>query len=362
MSLKGTALPLSKAKILETQKRYNIDLGREIEWQLVSVPLAEVLLNGFNNRFTPDEEMSEDEHEQAVVEEDARAFENLQKSMESNPQFEQLVGYTVDGEEGIRLIMGHRRYFALKRAGIGYALIWISHALTGDEVEHVRDWPEIHQTKVAHSTFARYKAIYVDLKGRNEIDREKRIGVWKQKGYTKAQIQKAERVFGRMESFCASEGEKPSRRISQVKAFETYDQICETVFQPLKDQGDVAKVVTLDKVAKAFLKAEIAHDDLKVTIDGLVELPASDPAIKAISSDPGYLSDLANLRRLTIIARANRNSDSVVEDVHDFTARVFSKLVHRADVAEISACLDEFKDTAARLESTLATIKAGGVQ
>lgn len=362
MSTNGTALPLSKAKVLEIQKRYNEDLGREIEWKLLAVPLAEIVLNEFNNRFAPDEALTEAAHEQAVIEEDSAAFENLQKSMESNPQFEQLVGYTVDGERGVRLIMGHRRFFALKRAGFAEALIWVAHELNDEEVEHVRDWPEIHQTKVAHSTFARYKAIYLDLKGRNEIDREKRINVWKQKGYTKAQILKAERVFGRMEAFCAGVGEKPVRRISQVKAFETYDQICESVFQKLKDEGDVAKVVTLDKVAKAFLKNEIAHDDLKVAIDGLAELPASDPALKAVNDDPNYLTDVANLRRLTIVARANKNSDSIVDDIRDFTARSFSKLVHRADIAEITACLEEFKDIATRLETALTTIKAGGVQ
>lgn len=361
MSLKRTALPLSKEKVLDVQIKHNSDLGRDIEWRLVSVKLDKIMLNAFNNRFSPDEALTKEEHENAIIQEDAVAFENLEKSIACNPQTEPLVGYTVDGEDLIRLIMGHRRYFALERTGNDSALAWLAHGLTEDEVEQIRDWPEIHQTKVAHSKFAQHKAVYLDLKDRTEIDRAKRINVWKQKGYSRSQILKSERVFGRIEAFCAEEGEKPADRITQVKSFETYDSICETTFAKLKDEGDIGKVVILDQVAKAFLKNEIAHDDLKVTVDGLADLPPSDPAIKAINSDPEFLSDIANLRRLTILARTNKSSSSVLQDVEDFTARILSKLVQRADVNEMSDCLAALRDTAKSLEANLNSIKAGGI-
>ncbi|MDZ4662961.1 MAG: hypothetical protein SGJ18_15215 [Pseudomonadota bacterium] len=360
MALQSTATPFLKNNALETQIKFNMDLGKEITWRLVSVDLPDIGLNHLNNRFAPDEAMTEEEHEQAIIEEDAIAFENLEKSWTNNPQFEQLIGFTDDKSSMVNLIAGHRRFFAAKRTKSKSALIWVAHGLTADEVEHVRDWPEIHQTKVPHASFARYKAIYNDLKGRNELDREKRVNVWKQKGYTKPQILKAERVFGRMDSFCKSVGEKTQKRSGQVKAFETYDQICETKFQELKDQGEIARIVTLDKVAKAFLKNQIAHDDLKVTIEGLAELSPSDPVYKSIKDNPDYLNDVQNLRRLTNLARAQRNADNIVTEVQEFTGRIFSKLVDRADVAEMTACLVELKDTATRIEAALSNINSRG--
>ncbi len=362
MALESTSTPFLKTNSLETQTKFNEDLGREITWHLISVDLNDIGLNQLNNRFAPDEAMTEDEHEKAIIEEDSIAFENLQKSWSCNPQFEQLIGYTDDGTTKINLIAGHRRFFAAKRTKSKSALIWVAHGLTADEVEHVRDWPEIHQTKVPHASFSRYKAIYNDLKGRNELDREKRMNVWKQKGYTKPQILKAERVFGRMDSFCKSVGEKTQQRSGQVKAFETYDQICETKFQELRDQGEIGRIVTLDKVAKAFLKNQIAHDDLKVTVEGLSDLPPSDPVYKSIQENPDYLNDVQNLRRLTNLARTQRNTENVVTEVKEFSGRIFAKLVDRADIAEMTESLSEFKDTVARLEAALSNINTRGAK
>lgn len=361
MALHGAHSSFLSNQVLDTQIKFNMDLGKEIHWNLASIKLDQIALNQFNNRFAPDNALSDEEHERSIVEEDAVAFENLKKSWESNPQFEQLIGYTVDGEDRVHLIAGHRRFFAAKRADAESVLVWVAAGLTTDEIEHIRDWPEIHQTKVAHSSFARYKAIYNDLKNRNDLDREKRIAVWKQKGYTKQQILKAERVFGRIDSFCQSNGERPHERASQVKAFETYDQVCETTFQELRDQGDISRLITLDRVAKAFLKHQIAHDDLKVTVEGLSQLPSGDPVFKAVEN-PEYLTDVTNLRRLTNLARTQRSSGNVVDDVREFSTRVFSKLIDRADAAEMASCLEEFQDVAKRIGSALANISKGGPQ
>ncbi|QDK41235.1 hypothetical protein DOM21_07145 [Bacteriovorax stolpii] len=353
MIFQDKAVPKSEQKILNTQERFHTDLGKSINWKLVEVALGDIVLNQFNNRFSPDEALTNEEHEEAIINEDPVAFENLEKSWANNPQFEQLIGFTRDDNNKINLIAGHRRFFAAKRTKHKTALVWVAHNLDNEEVEHIRDWQEIHQTKVAHASYAKYKAIYADLKGRSEIDREKRISIWRQKGYSKSQIIKAERVFGRMESFCRSIGEKTQERANQVKAFETYDQICETKFQNLKDQGEISKIVILDKVAKAFLKNQIAHDDLKVTIEGLSELSLSDPSYKAISENAEFLNDVANLRRLTNLARSQRETSGVFEEVKEFTSRMFSKLVDRADFTEMKDCLQELKDTVARLESAL---------
>lgn len=354
---------LSKSvKPLEIQSKFNSDLGREITWRLLKVNLDEIALNEFNNRFAPDDALTIEEHEQATIEEDPAAFENLRKSWECNPQFEQLVGFTDPATDKVHLIAGHRRYFAAKRAGSESALIWVADDLNADEIEHVRDWPEIHQTKVQHSTWARYKSIYKDLRGKNEIERERRMKVWKQKGYTRQQIIKAERVFGRIESFCKANGEKTHHRSGQVKAFETYDQMCETKFHELQDQGEFPRLLVLDQVAKAFLKHQIAHDDLKITVEGLADLPASDPVYKSVSENPKYLDDVTNLRRLTNLARTQRNSGDLLSDVREFTSRTFSKLIDRADVSEMSECLTELKDTVSRLEAALKNISSGGVR
>lgn len=359
MALQSIYLSNSEIPVLETQVKFNTDLGKEITWNLTNPYLDTIGLNAFNNRFAPDQAMSIEEHEEAVVEEDVLAFENLKKSWECNPQFEQLIGYTLPDSDKIFLIAGHRRFFAAKRANAERALVWVAANLSQDEIEHIRDWPEIHQTKVAHSSFARYKAIYQDLRGRNELDREKRINSWKQKGYTKQHILKAERVYGRLDSYCEASGEKPHERASQVKAFETYDQICENTFQNLKDVGDFGRLMALDKVAKSFLKHQIAHDDLKVTVEGLSKLSEKDPVFQAIESDE-YLDSVDNLRRLTNLARTQNSGGTITDDVSEFTTRIFSKLIDRADAQEIENCVSEFRDIAQRLDAALSNIKKGG--
>lgn len=368
MALKGTTIPSTEGiKVLETISKFNMDLGKNIKWQLMLAPINSIKLNQFNNRFAPDEALTDEEHEDAIIKEDSIAFDNLQKSWENNPQFEQLIGINKSnpsdpkGSMLIDLIGGHRRYFAAKRAKAMFILIWVAmDELTADEIEHIRDWPEIHQTKVVHSSFAKSKAIYNDLKGRTEIDREKRIKIWQQKGYTKSQILKAEKVFGRLDTFCKSIGEKAQDRAGQMKSFETYNQICDTTFEELKDQGEIQRIITLDKVARAFLKEQIAHDDLKVAVDGLAKLPATDPVYKAINEDPNYLNDVENLRRLTNLGRAERNNRDLVDETKDFTGRVFAKLIDRAQVDEIKACMEELRDTANRLQSALENLTVGG--
>lgn len=362
MAQMSTTVPNSMISPLAIQTKFNNDLGKEITWHLLSADINSVFPNPRNNRFAPDEEMTDDEHEQAIIEEDGISFENLQKSWENNPQFEQLIGFAENDSSKIIVMCGNRRFYAAKRSKAKSVLIWVAYGLNLDEIEHIRDWPEIHQTKVPHAPYVRCKAIFNDLQGRNELDREKRINVWKQKGYTKPQILKHERVFGRLHSFCKANGEKTQDRAGQVKAFETYDQICETKFQELRDQGEIQRLMTLDKVAKAFLKNQIAHDDLKITVEGLADLPASDPVYKAIQDNPDYLNDVPNLRRLTNLARTQRDSDDLGGEVREFTSRILAKLLDRADVTEMTNCLMELKDTAVRLEAALGNINTRGAQ
>lgn len=345
---------------LEVQKKFNSDLKRDVTWSLVKVNINDIILNAHNNRFAPDEALTEEEHEKAIYEEDVVAFQNLQKSLECNPQFEQLIGYLDPDSGKVHLIAGHRRTFAAKRAGIVELLVWVTDKLTPEEIEYIRDWPEIHKTKVAHATFAQYKSIFNDLKGRNEEQREKRIQVLLKKGYSRRDILKAERVFGRMDAFCKEHGEKTNQRLNQVKAFETYDQVCVTKFQQLQDQGEFHRITVLDQVAKAFLKNQIAHDDLKATVDGIAELSATDPVYKTIKENPKCLEDENYLRRLTVLARDQKNSRNVVEDLNDYTSRLFSKLVDRADITEMSSCLSELKDAVTRLESAINNINTRG--
>lgn len=345
---------------IEVQKKFNSDLNREIVWSLIKADIDDISLNAFNNRFAPDEALTDAEHEKAIYEEDVVAFENLQKSMTCNPQFEQLIGYLNPETEKIHLIAGHRRTFAARRAGIKDLLVWVTTGLSPEEIEYVRDWPEIHKTKVAHAIFAQYKSIYNDLKGRTEEEREKRIQTLLKKGYSRREILKSERVFGRMESFCKEQGEKAHQRANQVKAFETYDQVCVNTFSKLQDQGEFHRIAVLDQVAKAFLKEQIAHDDLKTTVEGIAKLSVNDPVYKTIKENPAYLDDVNNLRRLTDLARSQQRATNALEELNDFTARLFSKLVDRADVAEMTNCLNEMKDAAARLESAINNINTRG--
>jgi len=358
MAQKSSRTPMSKIRPLDTQTKFNEDLGREITWFLVQVPLKELKLNALNNRFAPDAELSEEEHEEAVISEDPHAFENLKKSWDSNPQFEQLIGFTKPNMDGFYVIAGHRRTFAARQSGAETVLMWVAEGLSENEVEHIRDWPEIHTTKVPHASFAKFKSIYSDLAGTDDLEKERRIVKWKKKGFTRPQILKAERVFGRLSEFCKSIDVKPHTRADQIKAFETYDSICESTFHALKDRGEFQRVLHMDKVAKAFLKQQLAHDDLKVAVEGMADLPPNDPVFKAIETDPTYLDDTTNLRRLTELARTQRNSESIIKDVQEFTMRTFAKLIDRADATEIDACIEEFKDAVQRLEAARSNLRS----
>lgn len=359
MALNSQPLPFNLSA-LDVQVKFNEELGREITWYLIKPDLTQIHPDEFNIRFSPDQALTDEAHEDMIIEEDPQAYENLKKSWECNPQLEPLVGYYLTGDTKYRLIAGHRRFFSARESETA-VLMWVAFDLAPEEVEHIRDWPEVNKTKVIHGNFFEFKRIYNDLKGRNDLDRAKRMKVWKKKGYKEEKVAEAERVFGRIVTFTGERGEKPEDRKSQVKAFKTYDKVCQTTFKELLDNGDMERVALLDQVAKAFLIHGVAHDDLKVTVDALAELSDSDPAIKTIKEDPTYLDDVGNLRKLDALARASRNApESLVDAAREFTARLYGKLVDRAEVGEINGCLTEFEDTVARLKSALLTIQNGG--
>jgi len=350
---------LHKNSLLESETR-TLPNGNQLCFGLYKLPHSAVIHDEFNTRFGPDSPLSPEEHLELVLREDFGRSENLEKSLRTLPFTEPVIGFANAGDTVAKVIHGNRRWLLSGRAGLETIYAWIVQAPSPEDIEFIRDWPEIFQSKVDHSPFHKNKNVYLTLKSaRTDDDRETKIERLKKRGLTRPQIEKGERTYKRLLNFCKNASENPEDRATQWKAFETYDQACESSFENLRRCGEFGKVAILDSVANAFLKKKIAHDDLKITLDAFSKLPSTDPIFFFFFKKEIDLDDVTELRRLTIEARSMRDSRKPSAAVEEFHLKIYSRFSADPDPAEISLTLSKIQAAADRLRALLGGLNGG---
>jgi hypothetical protein len=333
--------------------------GNIIKWVEADLPNELLEFDDHNVRWGG-EHISEEEQKRRIRTEAPKEYRNLVKSLQCIPSAsEPVIAYLNPGMELSKRIHGNRRGVASEDAGIERVRVLI--AIEIDEKTHkfLRDNPEANPSKVLHTNYAKARMVFNELDGIYDNDRrEEKIGeITKRIGMKRNQILTAERRSKFMDQACGRIGVSPEERKSQFKTFSTCDQLNENEFQELRHKGEFDRLHALDNLMHAYIKHQVAHDDIKVTINFLTYASPTHPLLKSLLDGDLNIENVESLRELTANVRLELiRSESPVKEVRKALDKEWNRTFELQDksvAADIVALLQTQVLKFKSLEETL---------
>lgn len=358
MSTLGTYLSKNKISVIRSEKTTFPDGTTKVA-PLCYVPLSLKQSNPKNNRFRSQEGLSAEEHSRLLRAQNPSNFSALVKSIKDQPCFEAVKIHYKDGK--LFIIDGHRRIEAARESGRDDFLAIIYEDLTEEQFDFVAEWNEENPTKLPHEAFYKARGIALPIiTAKTEEEREKVLTRLKRRNIKQSQIDRAVNTILYIKDFAERTGEAEEKRSDQYKAFETVALTKQDTFQTLRNIGDFEKIERLDNLAVDFLKANLAHDDIKVALDGLAQRDLNDITwIKIIEKDFDT-EKTSDLRRIVNEIRLNNSNSDLLAETKAFSQRLYGKLLKEPDSSLIDSLKEEVNALIEKLN--ILSDSCGGLQ
>ncbi|MCO5113406.1 MAG: hypothetical protein M9899_04445 [Bdellovibrionaceae bacterium] len=333
--------------------------GKIIQWVEADLANVEMDVDEYNVRWGG-ENVSKEKQEERIRIEAPKEHKNLVKSLQFIPSAsEPIIAYLNPGMKRVQKIHGHRRGIAAEDAGIEKLRVLIAMNIDESTKKFLRDHPEANPSKVLHTNYARARVVYNELRGvEDKSKREAKIGeIMQRTGLKRNQVLTAERRSIFMDQVCERIGVSPEERKNQFKTFATCDQLNENEFQELRHKGEFVRLQHLDNLMHAYIKHQVAHDDVKTTINYLSHSVPSDPILVSVYDGEVDLNSIDSLRELTANVRlAMIRSESPVKEVRKALDREWNRTFELQDktvASDIVSLLETQIQKFRSLEKTL---------
>jgi hypothetical protein len=321
----------------------------EQESPICYVPLSLVTFNSMNNRFRPNEALSNEEQSKLLRQQNPNSFKSLVQSIQNQPCSEAVKLQFIDGQ--LIVIDGHRRIEASKDAGRTDFLAIVYADLNKERFDFISEWNEENPTKLAHEAFYKARGIAIPiLQAKTGAEVDEIFDYLKRRNLKEAQIKRAVSTISYISEFAKTVGEPEEKRADQYKAFETVAHFKETKYSTLHSIGEHEKVDLLQNIATHFLIANIAHNDIKTVLDSLAARNFEDEIWIQILNKEIDLNQTSHLRRLVNEIRLNNSSIDLVAEAKVFTQRVYGKLLSNPDQEVIGNILVEISSFTEKLK------------
>lgn len=340
---------LTKHGIKEIRKEItHFPDGTTLEPVVCYVPTGLPKKDPKNNRFRSKGGLADEEHKQMLRNQNPINFKSLVESIQNQP-FSDAVKLELIGG-ALRTIDGHRRQEAAEDAGRADMFALVYPELSEEQREYLAEWSEENPTKLPHDPFFQASGIALPIiEAKSEDERQKILGRLKRRKISQGQIDKAVRSIMFMSEIAVRDPDNKDNRAEQYadqyKAFETVATLRQDSYEALRSQGDFEKVERLEDLGYRYLKANIAHDDIKDALVGLAEKPITDSLWQAINSKQIDTSTPAGLRDVVRIIRDEKRSTDAVADTRLFVERTWTKILkepHLSLIGLIESELDGF--------------------
>jgi hypothetical protein len=249
------------------------------------------------------------------------------------------------------VIDGHRRLLAGKDAKRKDYLAIIYTDLTEENFDYLAEWNEENDTKLPHEAFYQARGVALPLiEAKTETDRNKILERLKRRGLKDQKINRAVDTVLYIQEFAKTTGEPEEKRADQYKAFETVAATRKQKFQTLRNIGEFEKIEALENLSVEFLKANLAHDDIKVALDGLAERSMEDPIWQMIEDKEIDTKETAGLRRIVNEIRATNTTHDLVAEARAYSQRLYGRLLSSPDVEVIKKVRLELSSLISKLD------------
>lgn len=328
--------------------------GKEIKWLAIKAPLACFDLDPNNTRFGKDEPMDEETQHKEFIMEAPKETNNLAKSLTILPFSEFVQAYFCSNSKRFKIIHGNRRACLARKNGLEDILALIPINADQETILAIRDYPENHPTKVKHSPFAKAKNIHSYLsKCKNDSERKDMVEVLsKRRKLKKGEVEQQNRTIEKAIVKCEEIGVDLDDRKSQYKTFETYEKLSEKEIKEARLIGDFQRVEFLENICSAYIKNNIAHDDMAIVVSTLAKLPTDHSFIKEINEGEYDLSKIEDIRSLTSEIRIYNERERVnpPEEFKKAASKVFKLLQSDPNDKVVSAVAKQAKEFAKQCE------------
>jgi hypothetical protein len=313
------------------------------------IPGSLIDMNPRNNRFRPKEDLTSSVQEKMLREQHPEVFASLVKSMTDNPCFEAMKLLYTDGK--FVMIDGHRRLLAGKDAKRQDYLAIIYTDLSEENFDYLAEWNEENDTKLPHESFYQARGIALPLiTAKDDADRQKILERFKRRGLKDQKINRAVDTVLYIQEFSKITGEPEEKRADQYKAFETVAATRKQKFEGLRNIGEFEKIEALENLSVDFLKANLAHDDIKVALDGLAERSMEDPIWQMIEDKEIDVKQTSGLRRIVNEIRATNTTHDLVAEAKAYSQRLYGRLLASPEVDTIKKVRLELAGLVSKLD------------
>lgn len=327
--------------VLRTEQTFFPD-GDSAQSHVFYVPLDKLRFNPKNNRFRPKEKLDDKVQSQLLRTQNPTNYNSLVESFQNLPCFEAIKVHYNNGV--FEIIDGHRRFEASKDAGRTDLLAIAYEGLNQEQFDFIAEWNEENPTKLPHDSFYKARGIALPIIQATSIEeREAIIARLKRRNVKQPQIDKAVNTWLYISDFAAMVGETEEKRADQYKAFETVAQTRIDKYQTLRTLGEFDKIEKLEVIAADFLKANIAHDDIKQALDGLSERSLDDSLWIEIETKELDTSKQNDLRKIVNTIRYEKNTTDIVRDSKAFCQKIYGALLSNPNPDIVKSLKQEFE-------------------